>query len=168
MKQVQKQQWLFKTREQVKKCDWSFWKSCKKRLFSLCLFFKPAIVPSIHPTNQQSNHPSIHPSLPPRKIAWGFWKFYLLICSPFQWIVHMYLSWIPLRCFVLPIVSLESRWQWKELKWSLSIQKCQRLVISQRLRFLIIMRCYTWQQKCLVLKLLPSIVACQTEKFIVP
>ena len=47
--------------------------------------------PSIHPTNNPTIHQSIAPFLP-EKLLDIFWKFYLLICSPFQWIVHMYLS----------------------------------------------------------------------------
>ena len=146
MKHVQKQQWLFMTREQAKKCDWSFWKSCN-------FLSRPSFHPSIHPTNNPTIHPSIAPFLPETLLEVSP---NLLICSPFQWIVHMYLSWIPLRCLVWPIVSLESSLQWKKLKWSLSIQKCQRLVISPRLRFLIIMRCYTWHQKCLLLRWFPG------------
>ena len=140
-------------REQAKKCDWRFWKSCKKPCFlRVCFLSRPSFYLCIHSSNQQSNHPSIHRSLPLRKIAWSFWKFYLLICSRSISAnsAHLSFPWIPLRCSVWPIVSLESRWQWKK--------KGQRLVISQRLRFLIIIRYSTWQQKCLLFKLLPSIV----------
>ena len=167
MKHVQKQKCSFMTREQAKKRVWSFWKSCQKPCFLyVCFLSRLSFHPSIHPTNNPTIHPSIHRSLPSRKIAWRFWKFYLLPISVNS--AHVSFPWIPHRCSVWPIVSLESRWQWNKLKWSLSIQKCQRLVISQRLRFLIIMWYYTWQQKCLLLKLLSSIVACQTGKFIVP
>ena len=144
-------------REQAKKCDWSFWKSCKKPCF-LCVCFLSR--PSFHPFIQPTIQPSIHPSLPSsQKNCLSFLEILFFNLLPISANSdHVSFPWIPLRCSVWPIVSLESRWLWKKLKWSLSIQKCQRLVISQRLRFLIIIRYSTWQQKCLLLKLLPSIV----------
>ena len=120
--------------------------------------FKNNSVHSWHENKPKSVTEVSDRSLPPRKVVWRFGKFYLSICSPSVNSAHVSFPWIPHRCSVWPIVRLESRWQWKKLKWSLSIQKCQRLVISQRLRFLIIKRYSTWQQKCLLLKLLPSIV----------
>ena len=143
-------------REQAKKCDWSFWKSCKKPCF-LCVCFLSR--PSFHPFIQPTIQPSIHPSLPSsQKNCLSFLEILFFNLLPISTNSdHVSFPWIPLRCSVWPIVSLESRWLWKKLKWSLSIQKCQRLVISQRLRFLIIIRYSTWQQKCLLLKLLPIV-----------
>ena len=58
----------------------------------------------------------------------------------------------------------------KEVKMEPRYSKIPEAEVShfKNSRFLIIVRYYTWQQKCLLLKLLPSIVACQTGKFIVP
>lgn len=117
-------------REQAKKCDWSFWKSCKKPCFLyVCFLSRPSFHPFIQPTIQ----PSIHPSLPSsQKSCLSFLEILFFNLLPISANSdHVSFPWIPLRCSVWPIVSLESRWQWKKLKWSLSIQKCQRLVISQ-------------------------------------
>ena len=149
-------------REQAKKCDWSFWKSCKKPCFLyVCILsppsLHPSIIPSIHPTNNPTIHPSIAPSSQKNCLTFLEILFVNLLSISAN-TANVSFPWIPPRCSVWPIVSLESRWQWKKLKWSLSIQKCQRLVISQRLRFLITIRYSTWEQKCLLLKLLLSIV----------
>ena len=149
-------------REQAKMCDWSFWKSCKKPCFLYVCFLSrpslhPFILPSIHPTNNPTIHPSIAPSSQKNCLTFLEILFVNLLSFSAN-TAHVCFPWIPPRCSVWPIVSLESRWQWKKLKWNLSIQKCQRLVISQRLRFLITIRYSTWEQKCLLLKLLLSIV----------
>ena len=139
-----------------------FWKSCEKPCFPyVCFLSRPSFHPSTHPSNQLPTiQRSIHPSLPSsQKNCLTFLEILFVNLLPISVnSAHISFSWIPHRCSGWPTVSLESRWQWKKLKWSLSIQNCQRLVISQRLRFVIIMRYYTWQQKCLLLKLLPSTV----------
>ena len=141
------------------------WKSCEKHCFlDICFLSRPSFHPSIHlsihPSNQPTIQPSIHPSLPSsQKNCLRFLEILFVKLLPISVnSAHVSFLWIPHRCLVWPIVSLESRWQWKKSKLSLSVQNRKRLVISQRLRFVIIMKYYTWQQKCLLLKLLPSIV----------
>lgn len=138
-----------------------FWKSCEKPCFlDVCFLSRPSFYPSIHRSNQPTIQTSIHPSLPSsQKNCLTFLQILFVKLLPISVnSAHVSFPWIPHRCSVWPTLSLESRWQWKKSKWRLSVQNCQRLVISQRLRFVIIMRYYTWQQKCLLLKLLPSIV----------
>ena len=139
-----------------------FWKSCEKPCFlDVCFLSRPSFHPSIHPSIQPTNNPIIHPSIAPflPENSLRFLEILFVKLLPISVnSAHVSFLWIPHRCSVWPIVSLESRWQWKKSKLSLSVQNRKRLVISQRLRFVIIMWYYTWQQKCLLLKLLPSII----------